>query len=110
MLKCSLTADANGLRSLGKRIAELQTSLTLLDGSSVTPFPETQDRYKRKPFRHPALEGLAGVNAESKAQVLSAARLGELAERYGLDTVLRWKPKRVCSGPSSWSTVRTERS
>ena len=76
---------------------ELETSLTLLHGSSVTPFPEMQDQYRRKPFRHPALEGLAGVSAESKDQVLNKSRTAQLAKKYGLDTVLRWKPKKVCS-------------
>ena len=76
---------------------ELETSLTLLHGSSITPFPEMQDQYRRKPFRHPALEGLAGVSAESKDQVLNKTRTAQLAKKYGLDTVLRWKPKRVCS-------------
>ena len=76
---------------------ELETSLTLLHGSSVTPFPEMQEQYRRKPFRHPALEGLAGVNAESKDQVLNRTRTAQLAQKYGLNAVLRWKPKKVCS-------------
>ena len=76
---------------------ELETSLALLHGSSATPFPELQDQYKRKPFRHPALEGLAGVSAESKGQVLDKTRTAQLAKKYGLDTVLRWKPKMVCT-------------
>ena len=82
---------------VGKRIVELETSLALLHGSSVTPFPEVQDQYTRKPFRHPALEGLAGVSAESRDQVLNKSRTAQLAKKYGLDTVIRWKPKRVCS-------------
>lgn len=81
----------------GKRIVELETSLALLHGSSVTPFPEMQDQYRRKPFRHPALEGLAGVSAESKDQVLNKTRTAQLAKKYGIDTVLRWRPKRVCT-------------
>ena len=76
---------------------ELETSLALLHGSSVTPFPEMQDQYRRKPFQHPALEGLAGVSAESKDQVLNKTRTAQLAQQYGLNAVLRWKPKRVCS-------------
>ena len=76
---------------------ELETSLALLHGSSVTPFPEMQDQYRRKPFQHPALEGLAGVSAESKDQVLNTTRTAQLASKYGLNAVLRWKPKKVCS-------------
>lgn len=83
------------LSFLGKRIVELQTSLTLLHGSSATPFPETQDRYKREPFQHPALNGLAGVTMEGKAQILNFGRTCQLAQSYGLDTVVRWKPKKM---------------
>ncbi len=81
----------------GKRIVELRTSLALLHGSSATPFPEMQDQYEREPFRHPALDGLAGVSLESRSQVLRVARMAQLAEQYGLDTVIRWKPKQVRS-------------
>ena len=81
---------------------ELQTSLTLLHASSVTPSPETQDQYGREPFRHPALDGLAGVSVESKCHILKMARTAQLGEKYGLDTVIRWKPKRVGSPSLSW--------
>ena len=83
---------------------ELQASLSLLHGSSVTPPPETQDQYGREPFRHPALDGLAGVSTESKSKVLNMARMGQLAEKYGLDTVVRWKPRTVSSSSISWPT------
>ncbi|KAL9067705.1 MAG: hypothetical protein Q9161_006697 [Pseudevernia consocians] len=83
------------LTYLGRRIVELQTSLTLLHASSVTPSPETQDQYGREPFRHPALDGLAGVSVESKCHILKMARTAQLGEKYGLDTVIRWKPKRM---------------
>ena len=88
---------------------ELKTSLTLLHASSATPFPEARDQYGREPFRHPALDGLASVSLESKIQILQISRLAQLAETYGLDTVIRWKPKRVCLNSSNWSTmVRTK--
>lgn len=74
---------------------QLQTSLTLFHASSATPFPETQDPYGREPFRHPALDGLAGVSVESKYHILNTARTAQLGENYGLDTVVRWKPKKV---------------
>lgn len=83
------------LAFLGQRIIQLQTSLTLLHGSSVTPFPETQDQYGREPFRHPALDGLAGVTLESKHQILNLARTAQLADKYGLTSVVRWKPKKM---------------
>lgn len=83
--------------SAGKRIVELQTSLSLFHSASATPFPETKDKYGREPFRHPALDGLAGVSLESRFKILDMARLAQLGEKYGLDTVIRWKPKEVRS-------------
>ena len=95
---------------VGKGILELQISLALFHGSSGTPFPETQDGYGREPFRHPALDGLAGVSVESKSQMLNVKRTAQLGEKYGLDSVVRWKPRNVCSHSLIWSTTQTERS
>lgn len=83
------------LNFLGKRIVELQTSLNLFHSSSAIPFPETKDKYGREPFRHPALDGLAGVSLETRHQILNMDRLAQLGEKYELDTVIRWKPKRA---------------
>ena len=54
-----------------------------------------QDQYGREPFQHPALEGLEGITEHGKATILDKRRVGGLAEHYGLDAVVRWKPKRV---------------
>jgi len=54
------------------------------------------DKFGRKPFLHPALSGLPGLTDEAESAVLDKTRLSQLAERYGLDKVTRWKPKRVC--------------
>ncbi|KAM0795723.1 ribonuclease-III-like-domain-containing protein [Usnea florida] len=83
------------LALLGKRISELQISLALFHGSSATPFAEMQDEYGREPFRHPALDGLAGLSEESKYQMLNVKRTAQLAEKYQLDSVVRWKPKKI---------------
>ena len=88
---------------------ELQTTLSLLHSSSATPLPETPDKYGREPFHHAALDGLSGVSVESKDQILSKTRIANLALDYGLDTVIRWKPKRVCSPSLSWLILRLER-
>lgn len=76
---------------------DLQTSLALLRNSSTkqTPMP---DQYRREPFQHPALEGLEGITEQARATVLDKRRVGGLAEQYGLDAVVRWKPKRVGAG------------
>lgn len=88
-------------RSLGRRIVSLQTSQALLDAPQTQPWPKdangypVADKYGRVPFIHPALASLSGLTAEAKDRVLDKRRLAPLAERYGLDKVTRWKPKRV---------------
>jgi large subunit ribosomal protein L15 len=73
----------------GKRIIQLQTSQALIN-SSTQPSPIDQ------PSRgHPALNGLAGLTTDAEDKVLDKKRLAGIAERYGLDKVTRWKPKRV---------------
>ncbi|KAF2815985.1 uncharacterized protein BDZ99DRAFT_432860 [Mytilinidion resinicola] len=82
------------LAVLGRRVISLQTSLALLN-STPSSTPAAPDAYNRVPVAHPALAGLGGLTAETKAEVLSKARLAGLAERYGLDKVTRWKPKKT---------------
>lgn len=45
-------------------------------------------------FRHPALEGLENVTQFAKDSILDRARLAKLATTYGIDKVVRWKPKK----------------
>lgn len=86
-------ADVIGM--LGKRIVDLQTSLALVHGSSGTPYQPEQDVYGREPFQHPALDGLHGLTGEGKLMVIEKRRMAQLAEKYGLHHVIRWKPKQV---------------
>jgi large subunit ribosomal protein L15 len=85
----------------GRRIIELQTSQALINSPQENQWPRDSDdrpendKYGRKPFLHPALSGLQGLSDEAESKVLDKARLSQLAERYGLDKVTRWKPKRV---------------
>ena len=76
---------------------ELQTSLALVSASSITgPSGTPQpDQYGRIPFKHPALEGLDSLTEHGKTTALEKRRVAGLAESYGLDAVLRWKPKKV---------------
>ncbi|KAF2492113.1 hypothetical protein BU16DRAFT_529481 [Lophium mytilinum] len=85
------------LAVLGRRVISLQTSLALLNSAppGAANDPPTPDAYDRLPVAHPALAGLASLTADAKAEVLSKTRLAQLAERYGLDTVTRWKPKKT---------------
>ncbi|KAJ9640074.1 hypothetical protein H2199_006308 [Coniosporium tulheliwenetii] len=81
------------LALLGKRIVELQTSLALL-AAPKSPQPAWSDEYGRKPFQHPALDGLANLTENAKRATLDKRRLANLAQTYGLDGVVRWKPKK----------------
>ncbi|WPH03868.1 Hypothetical protein R9X50_00675100 [Acrodontium crateriforme] len=79
------------LAFLGKRIVDLQTSLALI--RAPTP-PHLETSSNNQVFRHPALEGLENVTAFTKAQVLSVERLAKIARTYGVDKVVRWKPRK----------------
>lgn len=89
------------LAILGRRIVSLQTSLALINSSQPTlhmsgnTSESSVDSYGRIPFTHPALSGLPNLASEAKDDILSISRLANLAERYGLDKVVRWKPKKA---------------
>lgn len=89
------------LAFLGRRIVELQTSLALIAAPQPFQWPRDDngipvpDEFGRKPYLHPALNGLQGLTEEAQDTVLSKQRLSKLAERYGLDKVTRWTPKRA---------------
>ncbi|KAI4124601.1 MAG: hypothetical protein LQ338_004720 [Usnochroma carphineum] len=83
------------LAYLGKRIVELQASLHMIAASAAVPETTVPDQWGREPFRHPVLAGLAGLTKERKQAVLDKKRVAQLASKYGLTEVLRWKPKLV---------------
>lgn len=78
------------LAFLGKRIVDFQTSIALLN-SPPTPGlqPPPQDVYQ-----HAALQGLESLTSFTKQTVLEKSRLARLAKSYGIDKVVRWKPKK----------------
>ncbi|KAL8702894.1 MAG: hypothetical protein Q9201_003928 [Fulgogasparrea decipioides] len=78
----------------GRRIVELQTSLSMLAASTAIPEPATPDEFGREPFKHPVLAGLTGLTYQRKTKFLDKRRTAQLAEKYGLTEVLRWKPRR----------------
>ncbi|KNG47778.1 rnase iii domain protein [Stemphylium lycopersici] len=89
------------LAYLGRRIVELQTSQALISSPQENQWPRDSnglpmnDEFGRKPYLHPALNGVQGLTAEAESLVLSKERLAQIAERYNLDKVTRWKPKRA---------------
>lgn len=86
---------------VGRRIVELQTSQALINSPQEHQWPRDadgvplNDEFGRKPYLHPALNGLEGLTDEAESLVLSKSRLAPIAERYRLDKVTRWTPKRV---------------
>lgn len=79
------------LAFLGKRILDLQTSLALLQ---APPSPTLTPQSSRLIFKHPALDGVENITPFAKSQALSPPRLAQLAATYGLDKVVRWKPRK----------------
>jgi large subunit ribosomal protein L15 len=80
----------------GRRILNLQTNLALLHSPTATKtqsLPDASD--DRKPFEHPALEGLANLSDVPLAEVLSKTRLAGLAKANGMQEIIRWIPRDV---------------
>ena len=67
----------------------------MLAASTTTPEPVAVDALGREPFKHPALAGLAGLTEQRKQAVLDKKRTAQLADKYGMVDVMRWKPKLV---------------
>ncbi|ORY19268.1 hypothetical protein BCR34DRAFT_582435 [Clohesyomyces aquaticus] len=78
----------------GRRIVSLQTSLALINSPQALAPPDV-DNWGRQPFNHPALRGLPGLTHAAKDSVLNKGRLSDIAQRYGLDKVTRWKPRQT---------------
>ncbi|EMF12221.1 uncharacterized protein SEPMUDRAFT_87860 [Sphaerulina musiva SO2202] len=77
------------LAYLGKRILDLQTSLALLSQPQQSPL----EMPAAEVYQHPSLQNLENITLANKASALHKSRLSALASEYGLDKVVRWKPK-----------------
>lgn len=80
----------------GRRIVELQTSLALIHNGGLASNSVQRDRFGRTAVQHPALKGIEGLSDTTKDNALDKQRVVALAEKYGLDGVIRWKPRNVC--------------
>lgn len=78
---------------------QLQASLALAQdvpyAGAATP-AENKDEFGRVPFTHPALDGLNNLSGETKKILTERSKLAELANKYELQKVLRWSPRKVC--------------
>ena len=106
------------LAFLGKRIVQLQASLALAQNVSAPGAKNAQsqaqnDQFGRVPFTHPALDGLNNLSAETKKVLTERSKLAELGQKYDLQKVIRWSPRKVCPDASlvysQLTTVSTAR-
>ncbi|KAI9045405.1 mitochondrial 54S ribosomal protein mL57 [Aspergillus affinis] len=81
------------LAFLGKRLIQLQASLALAQ-SPGNAASAKEDAPGRKPFSHPALEGLDNLSLNTKNFLTSKTNIAELARKYEMDKVLRWSPRK----------------
>lgn len=82
------------LAYLGKRIVDLQTSLALLAQPDLPEIPRTS-KDGREPFRHPAMDILTKLSRELRQDHTRQLRIAGLAMDFGLQGVVRWKPRVV---------------
>lgn len=85
----------------GRRVLSMHTSLALLSSpptptSLLHPSSSSTDE-TRQPYEHPLLSSLSNISASpsSHSHILSKTRLAQLGKEYGLQNVIRWKPKKV---------------
>lgn len=76
---------------MGKRILDLQASLLLLQQPVAPQHQTSHDVYV---FAHPSLTGIENLTPHAKSAALDKRRLAQLAVSYGLDKVVRWKPRK----------------
>ncbi|KAJ5908291.1 hypothetical protein N7495_000973 [Penicillium taxi] len=82
------------LAALGKRIVQLQASLALVQNPPTEKTASRIDEFGRKPFSHPALEGLGNLSSQTKSFLTDRRKLAELAQKYELQKVMRWSPRK----------------
>ncbi|KAJ5794682.1 hypothetical protein N7457_001281 [Penicillium paradoxum] len=81
------------LAFLGKRIVQLQASLALAQGAPSAGAAQA-DEFGRVPFTHAALDGLNNLSGDTKKILTERSKLAELANKYELQKVLRWSPRK----------------
>jgi large subunit ribosomal protein L15 len=84
----------------GKRIVQLQASLALVQNPEATNTSTPTDPHGRTPFSHPALDGLRNLSPETKSFLTDRSKLAELAQKYEMQKVLRWTPRKVRDCPA----------
>ncbi|RMZ83921.1 hypothetical protein DV737_g1507, partial [Chaetothyriales sp. CBS 132003] len=76
------------LAFLGKRIVELQTSLSMLSlADAASSAANNQDPHGRQPFEHPAIEAVECLSEPSRTWVTYHKQISKVAEDYGVPAV-----------------------
>lgn len=101
MASCRSSPENEAHEETGKRIVQLQVSLALVQNAGNYKRKIPSDPYGRQPFEHPALEGLENLTDNTKNYITSKNKLSDLAQRYNLQTVLRWSPRMVSQSLST---------
>ncbi len=74
---------------------QLQASLALVQNPEAASAPTKTDPHGRTPFSHPALDGLRSLSPETKSFLTERSKLAELAQKYEMQNVIRWTPRKV---------------
>ncbi|KAK2788552.1 hypothetical protein FQN52_006665 [Onygenales sp. PD_12] len=83
------------LAYLGKQIVHLQCSFAFLETPPLASETAKEDPYGREPFEHLALQGLDNLTAENKDMKINTRNMAKLGKLYGVEEVLRWRPRYV---------------
>lgn len=78
---------------------QLQASLALVQNPEAANASPKTDPHGRTPFSHPALDGLRSLSPETKSFLTDRSKLAELAQKYEMQNVLRWTPRKVRDCP-----------
>ncbi|KAG9228791.1 ribonuclease-III-like-domain-containing protein [Amylocarpus encephaloides] len=82
------------LAFFGRRILTMQANLAMVHSASK-PKPRNPPTDGRQPVTHPALEGLAKLEEVPLSDILSRARIANLATSTGMRDIIRWQPRLV---------------
>ncbi|KAJ5716495.1 uncharacterized protein N7483_002740 [Penicillium malachiteum] len=82
------------LAFLGKRIVQLQASLALAQNPTPASSSAKVDEFGREPFSHAALDGLRNLSPSTKSFLTDRSKLAELAQKYEMQKVVRWEPRK----------------
>lgn len=85
----------------GRMAINLETAKDIVS-RPTNPGAKQVDEYDRQPFEHEQLAGVDNLSVYDPREVAGKERLYSLAQNVGLMSVMRWKPRLVCSTFTHW--------